>query len=76
MKRYNCTVSDKRGEFGLCMEKSQSGKFVLFSDYFKLEQELDVMKRKYALLKNKSKFADNLSKGMGVGQAFKESQKC
>ena len=75
MKRYNCTVSDKRGEFGLCMEKSNSGKFVLFSDYFKLEQELDVMKKKYDLLKNKPKFVDNISKGMSVGKAFMRSQK-
>lgn len=35
-KRYNCTVLDRRGEFGLCMEKSTSGKFVLFSEYEKL----------------------------------------
>jgi len=70
MKRYNCTVSDKRGEFGLCMEKSTQGKFVLFSDYFKIQQELETWKKKYELLKNKPKFANNLSKGMDVKKSF------
>lgn len=32
MKRYNCTSSDKRGAFGLCMEEHKEGAFVPFSE--------------------------------------------
>lgn len=32
MKRYNCTLSDKRGAFGLCMEEHKEGAFVPFSE--------------------------------------------
>jgi hypothetical protein len=44
-KRYNCTVSDRRGEFGLCMEKSTSGKFVLFSEYEKLLKKIKTFEK-------------------------------
>lgn len=33
VKRFNCTVSDKRGENGDCMAKSASGKYVLYSSH-------------------------------------------
>lgn len=36
MKRYNCTLRDKRGEFGDCMEKAELGKWVRFSDVERL----------------------------------------
>jgi hypothetical protein len=36
MKRFNCTVSDKRGEFGDCMEQAQLGEWVRFSDVEKM----------------------------------------
>lgn len=45
VKRYNCTVSDRRGEFGLCMEKSTSGKFVLFSEYEKLLKKVKTLEK-------------------------------
>lgn len=45
VKRYNCTVSDRRGEFGLCMEKSTSGKFVLFSEYEKLLKKIKTLEK-------------------------------
>ncbi|WP_041208807.1 hypothetical protein [Aeromonas jandaei] len=32
MNRYNCTSSDKRGAFGLCMEEHKEGMFVPFSE--------------------------------------------
>ncbi|WP_270817612.1 hypothetical protein [Aeromonas sp. Y318-3] len=32
MKRYNCTSSDKRGAFWLCMEEHKEGAFVPFSE--------------------------------------------
>lgn len=38
MKRYNCTLSDKRGEFGDCMEAHSAGRYVLFSDVEKLQR--------------------------------------
>lgn len=31
--RYNCTVGDKRGEFGDCMEKSKTGRWVTFEQH-------------------------------------------
>lgn len=38
MKRFNCTLSDKRGEFGECMETHNTGRYVLFSDVEKLQR--------------------------------------
>ncbi|GJC03810.1 hypothetical protein KAM385_08390 [Aeromonas hydrophila] len=40
MKRFNCTLSDKRGEFGECMEAHGTGRYVLFSDAEKLQQRM------------------------------------
>lgn len=40
MKRYNCTSSDKRGAFGLCMEEHKEGAFVPFSEISGLVEQL------------------------------------
>ncbi|WP_323914839.1 hypothetical protein [Aeromonas veronii] len=40
MKRYNCTLSDKRGAFGLCMEEHKEGAFVPFSEISGLAEQL------------------------------------
>ena len=40
MKRYNCTLSDKRGAFGDCMEAHSTGRYVLFSDVERLRQRI------------------------------------
>lgn len=40
MKRYNCTSSDKRGAFGLCMEEHKEGAFVPFSEISGLAEQL------------------------------------
>lgn len=40
MKRYNCTSSDKRGAFGLCMEEHKDGAFVPFSEISGLAEQL------------------------------------
>ncbi|HDO1329358.1 TPA: hypothetical protein P2Q98_001943 [Aeromonas veronii] len=40
MKRYNCTSSDKRGAFGLCMEEHKEGAFVPFSEISWLAEQL------------------------------------
>lgn len=37
MKRYDCTLSDKRGAFGLCMEEHKEGMFVPFSEVDRLQ---------------------------------------
>lgn len=41
MKRYNCTSSDKRGAFGLCMEEHKEGAFVPFSEVGPLNQRIN-----------------------------------
>ena len=41
MKRYNCTLSDKRGAFGLCMEEHKDGAFVTFSEVGPLKQRIN-----------------------------------
>lgn len=41
MKRYNCTLSDKRGAFGLCMEEHKEGAFVPFSEVGPLKQRIN-----------------------------------
>ncbi|WP_113736113.1 hypothetical protein [Aeromonas caviae] len=43
MKRFNCTLSDKRGEFGECMEVHNTGRYVLFSDVEKLQRRMQEM---------------------------------
>ncbi|WP_303805510.1 hypothetical protein [Aeromonas rivipollensis] len=40
MKRFNCTLSDKRGEFGECMEEHKEGAFVPFSEISGLAEQL------------------------------------
>ncbi|HHO2159658.1 TPA: hypothetical protein ACRTNB_001862 [Aeromonas hydrophila] len=40
MKRFNCTLADKRGEFGECMEAHNTGRYVLFSDVEKLQRRM------------------------------------
>tara|TARA_R110000782_G_scaffold234863_1_gene320918 strand:- start:37 stop:336 length:300 start_codon:yes stop_codon:yes gene_type:complete len=45
MKRYKCTVFDKRGEFGECMERHKEGRYVTHEASSKkiaeLEKELE-----------------------------------
>ncbi|MFM5744438.1 hypothetical protein ACET6W_17290 [Aeromonas veronii] len=41
MKRYNCTSSDKRGAFGLCMEEHKEGAFVPFSEVGPLNKRIN-----------------------------------
>jgi len=41
VKRYNCTLSDKRGAFGLCMEEHKDGAFVTFSEVGPLNQRIN-----------------------------------
>ncbi|MGS3142155.1 hypothetical protein ACB274_06100 [Aeromonas sanarellii] len=43
MKRFNCTLADKRGEFGECMEAHNTGRYVLFSDVDKLQRRMQEM---------------------------------
>ena len=43
MKRFNCTLADKRGEFGECMEAHSTGRYVLFSDVEKLQRRMQEM---------------------------------
>lgn len=40
MKRYNCTLSDKRGAFGLCMEEHKEGAFVPFAEIEQLQAKI------------------------------------
>lgn len=46
MKRFNCTLADKRGEFGECMEAHNTGRYVLFSDVEKLQRQMQEMLNK------------------------------
>ncbi|HDI3132818.1 TPA: hypothetical protein PMB21_001493 [Vibrio cholerae] len=50
IKRFNCTARDKRGENGDCMEKSESGKYVLFSSH---ANEVKQLESKIKRLENK-----------------------
>lgn len=43
MRRFNCTLADKRGEFGECMEAHNTGRYVLFSDVEKLQRRMQEM---------------------------------
>lgn len=52
MKRYNCTVGDKRGEFGECMEKKTDGPWVRFSD---VEKYIASLEKEIIRLKGKKK---------------------
>lgn len=47
MKRYNCTLSDKRGAFGLCMEDHKEGMFVPFSEVEQLQAKLFELLEKF-----------------------------
>lgn len=39
--RYNCTVGDKRGEFGDCMEKSNIGRWVTFEQHHRQMKHME-----------------------------------
>lgn len=47
MKRYNSTLSDKRGAFGLCMEEHKDGMFVPFSEVEQLQAKLFELQEKF-----------------------------
>ncbi|MEE9705783.1 zinc finger-like domain-containing protein [Aeromonas veronii] len=47
MKRYNCTLSDKRGAFGLCMEEHKEGAFVPFSEVEQLQAKIFELLEKF-----------------------------
>ncbi|KIX25550.1 hypothetical protein [Aeromonas salmonicida] len=47
MKRYNCTLSDKRGAFGLCMEEHKEGMFVPFSEVEQLQAKVFELQEKF-----------------------------
>lgn len=40
MKRYDCTMHDKRGAFGLCMEARSEGQFVPFTKVEQLQAKI------------------------------------
>ncbi|AUR92286.1 coil containing protein [Vibrio phage 1.170.O._10N.261.52.C3] len=46
IKRYSCTVSDKRGFEGECMSYDKRGKWVKYSVYEMLRKENERLKRK------------------------------
>lgn len=52
MKRYNCTLSDKRGAFGLCMEERKEGAFVPFSEISGLAEQLADATRQCGVMAN------------------------
>ncbi|MGY3853428.1 hypothetical protein ACW5W8_11480 [Aeromonas aquatilis] len=41
MKRYDCTIHDKRGAFGLCMEARSEGQFVPFTRVEQLQAKIN-----------------------------------
>ena len=41
IKRLDCTVRDKRGYNGDCMEVSPQGRYVTYSEYLKLKKKYD-----------------------------------
>lgn len=51
MKRYQCTVGDKRGAFGDCMEQDRAGKWIRYSDH---QKQVQALERQIAALKNKT----------------------
>lgn len=50
MKRYKCTVGDKRGAFGDCMEQDKDGDWMRVSDHNRhiqaLERQIEALKAK------------------------------
>lgn len=50
MKRYRCTVGDKRGAFGDCMEQDVTGKWIRLADHQKhvraLEERIKALEKK------------------------------
>lgn len=46
--RYTCTVGDRRGEFGECMEKNKEGRWVTYEQHKRqtqhLQREIDLLK--------------------------------
>ncbi len=59
--RYNCTVGDCRGEFGDCMEKSRTGRWVTFEQHMRqvkhLQREIE------RLTAGKERMAESLAGG-------------
>lgn len=53
MKRYNCTVGDKRGSFGDCMEEMPSGLWVRYSDAEKKDRVIKQLQDKIRKLEGK-----------------------
>lgn len=49
MKRYTCTVGDKRGAFGCCMEQDKAGAWMRVSDH---ERHVKALERQIEALKN------------------------
>lgn len=50
MKRYNCTVGDKRGEFGDCMELAKDGRYIT---YIAHKRFVDDLQRQLKMAKDK-----------------------
>lgn len=50
MKRFNCTVGDKRGEFGDCMERHGEGRYVTHDSAKNLISSLENHKGYYLKL--------------------------
>jgi hypothetical protein len=46
VKRYKCTVSDRRGFKGQCMEQSSSGQWVEYQKYKRVVRELEALRAK------------------------------
>lgn len=45
VRRFKCTVSDKRGFNGDCMEKSDKGDYILYSDFLKFISKIKQEKK-------------------------------
>lgn len=61
LKSYNCTVGDKRGFQGKCMEEVINGDFVLKSDVGKLLARIDKHHRR--IMEGNSKLITRLNAG-------------
>nr|DAL37519.1 MAG TPA_asm: hypothetical protein [Caudoviricetes sp.] len=48
--RYTCTVGDRRGEFGDCMEKQKNGRYVTF---FQHQRQVRHLQKEIESLRNK-----------------------
>lgn len=50
--RYNCTVGDRRGEFGECMEKRVDGRWVTYEQH---ARQINHLQKEIKLLKERNK---------------------